>query len=204
MTPLAPATLQSEIITTAWQHGGSPISRWRPRISDGAAGWPWKPCAPLFRRRGLAGPSRDCRLETGHPYSTERQTSTGVDGPDDASFALAAPAVQLGALKWVSLMQLSQMCELDDPPVVAEGVHHHKTEPHDTRDARWDCRLPVPWDHPVARSMGPPRAPQRPAGVMIPAVGRLVKRAVAGASAEPPLGPLRWPAFPSGGGTRLL
>ena len=66
------------------------------------------------------------------------------------------------------------------------------------------CRLPVPRDHPVARSMGPPRAPQRPAGVMVPAAGPLVKRAVVGAPAESPFGRLRWPAFRSDGRTRLL
>jgi hypothetical protein len=44
------------------------------------------------------------------------------------------------------------------------------------------CHLPALRDHPVASSMGPPRAPPQPAGVMIPATGRAVKCAGASAS----------------------
>jgi len=44
------------------------------------------------------------------------------------------------------------------------------------------CRLPVPWDHPRCQKHGTTSRPQRPAGVMIPAVGQIVKCAVAGVS----------------------
>ena len=37
------------------------------------------------------------------------------------------------------------------------------------------CRLPVPWDHPVATRMGPPRVPRRPAGVIFPTMAPGVK-----------------------------
>jgi hypothetical protein len=53
--------------------------------------------------------------------------TTGVDGPDEASFALAAPTVQLGALECASLIHLSGMCEPDDPPFVGEGVRPRNT-----------------------------------------------------------------------------
>jgi len=42
------------------------------------------------------------------------------------------------------------------------------------------CRLPVPWDHPSCQTHGTTSRPQRQAGVMIPAAGRVVKCAVDG------------------------
>jgi hypothetical protein len=85
--------------------------------------------------------------------------------------------VELGGLSSrvsvASLAARSREIMRGDPRLAAD-VAEHLGDP--------DCRLPVPWDHPRCQKHGTTSRPQRPAGVMIPAVGQIVKCAVAGVS----------------------
>ena len=77
MTPLATATPRTP--RSSLPPSSMARARYRarrPRISDGAARWPWKRSGPLFKRRGLTGTSRDHPPGTGNADSTERRRTS--------------------------------------------------------------------------------------------------------------------------------